>query len=395
MEFLKPEKIVFDVNKTLAAFEKKHLTLSWSSYDAAKTCEGLWFVRTFAKPSEKYPTAPIQREGSRSIPGTILQRLFESFVNDRIFNRPNFLYMGDILRWAEMNLEALFHLSAFRVDQQFEPEFKWTKDYFQKAHGFQKMKEIRDKYKLDPVFKSVELSFIDWDIFNSVYGSKENLLKRLKDMLPKILELFLEQKINLMSTLSEVYLRVEHGPFTLTGNVDFIHNKENPIEFLDIKNIQDGYEVFDGKYNLSAYVKDEQLKFYSALIYKGYKKIPGRMFFLEWSKGKTKDVSFSQDYVQSFQEDLNKIQQRGIEISHFLKSNMGTDLDVFGANFLKLSADKSSCTYCPGVEFCPSAKEKGITVFKASEQTLLKKETMRDILSKGVDPFRSVKDITL
>lgn len=383
--------ITYNVEKTRRAFEK-HLNISWSTYDNFCSCEGLWLLKGALKPSD---AQPLPRENSRSIPGTVIQKLFEVFVNSRIYARKDLQTYGDLYRWFETNLDAIFNLSAYDLEDQFRPEFAYTRDFFTKATGWKKLQEIRSAFNLDKAFTGVELSFIDWKIFNSVYTSKEKLLQRIKQMFPKIIDLFVQQNINLDHTTSEIYQKVSYGPYNLTGSIDFIHNKNQETGYFDtVDNLKDGYELFDGKYNLSSYVKEEQLSFYAYTIFLKTRKLPGRLFFVEWSKGNIREHPFSLAYKEKVEANLKRLLESGKRIDSLLATKSKVS-NFFEDNLCSLSAEKTHCTYCLGVDFCPAAKEKGISSFKSSEQNVLKNSTKEDMISKQLDPAKNTHDISL
>ncbi len=386
--------ILYDVALTKKAFEK-HLSLSWSAFDNFQSCQGNWFINYFLKaPPEALIT--IEKESSRAIPGTIIQKLFEVFINNRVYKRPEMKSLKNLTEWCQRNIVGLFHLSYFDMRDQHLPDFVYTKDLFKKTVGKSKLKQIQKEFGMDTAFDDINVSYIHDPTFNSIYTSKEKLLNRICEMIPKILELFVKMELNLDRTQSEMFLKIPvAGTFNLSGSIDFIYNKEQPSGyFSSLSDLRNGYFLFDGKYNLSSTVKEGQLQFYSYLLFQKTRKIPSKLGFVEWSKGQFKEVPFAIEYARKIEQTLISLRDSGVKISEILKTKNSATSSFFQDNLVPRNPGNPQCSYCLGAELCPDAKEKGFAPSQRTNYSALKKSTQNDILLQGLQNT-PVSEITL
>jgi len=199
--------------------------------------------------------------------------------------------------------------------------------------------------------------------------------------------------LNLDFMQSEIYLKIGLGKFTLTGSIDFICNtKQNSGEFCNLSDLRSGYTLLDGKYNLSATVKEEQLQFYSYLVFQKTRKIPEKLGFIEWTKSKFKEVPFNPEFVRYLEDTLLSVKEEGEKIKSKLADIKWVG-PFYESNLTSLCTG-AHCTYCLGVDYCPEAISKGIKGFKKSNSSKFKKSTLSDISNQGLSDA-PISEITL
>ena len=85
--------ILLDIDGTYKNLAKYN-TVSWSKLKGYETCQCQWFVSNFAYISNLEAAV---LEHTRAIPGTLIQKMFEIFINERIYNRPEFKTFDKLL----------------------------------------------------------------------------------------------------------------------------------------------------------------------------------------------------------------------------------------------------------------------------------------------------------
>ena len=379
--------IVYDVKKTAETFDEKGLNLSWSSFDNFQTCQGLWFINYFLKSPPELALPAITRENSRAIPGTIIQKVMEVFVNDRVYRRPEMQSMSQLLQWMQTNTLAVYHLGIFPVDYQFKPDFIKTKYFWENKYGRTQREFVKSTYGLDDCFKEVNLSFVDKATFDSIYKSEEQFLNALNSLYRKILELWIANALHLNSVMSEIPLKLGIQDFTFSGSVDFIYNPQqrDVSDFTTLSQLENGYFIFDGKYNISSYTKPEQLQFYAFLVHLKTKKIPGRLALLNWKKGEFKDFVFDSNYRAKIESVASQVLLSRSRIQKHLRNRSEPQGLFFYEDFVPLNPGPDNCQFCGAVSFCPAAMEKGIGDDFSFQDKMLAKLNAQNTIS-GLDP---------
>lgn len=359
--------IIYDKKLTQENF-KKHLSLSWSSFDNFQTCQGLWFINYFLKTPIDIVTPPIVKEHSRSIPGTLIQKMIEVFINERIYRRPDMNSLNSIIEWLQRNCISLYHLGTFPVEYQFKPDFIKTKNFWKNKYGKDQKEYVKQTYGMDDCIKEINISFVDKNKFSSIYGSEELFLSNILALFPKIMNLFVQEEFYLDRVLSEIYVKVPLKDFYLSGSIDFVYNpkQRDDTYFTTLTQLQNGYFLFDGKYNISSYTKKEQLFFYCYLLFLKTRKIPDRIALLNWKKSEFKNFEFDLQYKDKVESVLSSIQVEGKRIQSFLDNKQGDRGLFFLDNFVSLNPGENNCQFCTAINFCPAAKEKGIKEFSSA-----------------------------
>lgn len=388
--------IVYDVDKTKEAFTR-HTQLSWSSFDNFQTCRGMWFINYFLKSPSDLFVPPIEKENTWTIPGTIIQKVIEVFINERVYKRPEMNSLASLLEWLQKNTNAVYHLGIFPKEYQFQPDFIKTRTFWNNKYGKQQLAYVKQTYGLDDCIKEVNLSFVDKNKFDCTYGSEEAFLNKLNSLYPNILDLFIKENLDLDRVLSEISIKVPVGKFILTGSIDFIYNlrQKDDTCFTSLTQLQDGYFLFDGKYNISFSTKEEQLFFYAMLIYLKTRKIPGRLALLNWNKAAFKDSTFDMYYKTKMESVLSDVLSVGLQVNEFLNKKENKQGLFFQDNFISLNPGKTNCLYCPANSFCPAVEEKGILVDSEVANKIQAKQDAKKAISELTPSPENNPDISL
>lgn len=356
--------IVYDAKKTYFSFKDKYTRVSWSNFDNFQTCKGLWFFNFFIKPPEHMQVLSLAKEHSRAIPGTVIQKVMEIFVNDRVYKRSEMSSLPLLQEWFEHNSKAVYQLTKFDPEIQFQTEFLNTRKFWETNTGKQHLKKIKDEFGLDPAIKEVNLSFVDKAKFLGTYESEEQFHNKINNIYREVLALFLKENLYFDRVLSEISLNAVMEEFTLTGSIDFLYNpkQRDDICFTSLPQLESGYFLFDGKYNISSYTKKEQLFFYAYLLYLKTQKLPGRLALLSWSEAKFKDFVLDPDYPLHIKKIIQDMRDTAKKIISYLQDKEGVR-QFFKDAFLELNPGTTNCQFCSAFSSCPAAEEKGITLF--------------------------------
>lgn len=393
--------IIYSVEPTLKSFLRNN-KVSWSHFDTFQSCQGSWFIKYFLKSPPELCETQVVREDTRAVPGTLIQKLMEVFVNERVYTRPEMGTLSAIYEWFTKNTRLLFQLSTFPIDEQFKQDFLYTKDFWKKGRG-RALWQVALNNGLDPCIRDINISFLDPTAFERTYESPEKFLEKVANLYPEIIGWFAKQKFDLDWMWSEIPLRVElpKRDISLTGSIDFIYNpkQKDGTYFSSLAQLQNGYFLFDGKYKFSSYTKEEQLSYYSLLLYLQTGKLPDTTALLSWTEAKMKEFTFDLGYKEKVETVLTQLltaKKNLIEILDKKKENTGW---MFGENLVPLCPSESICQFCSAVEFCPAAVAEGISGrLEDSEQIfskLLAKRAAKNAISTLSEEDRSRGEITL
>lgn len=370
------QDIRYDVTATKNRLAKR-TQVSWSAFDSFRSCPSGWFVKYFMQAPGGAILLP--RDDTRSLPGTILQKVMEVFLNARVYARPEMVSMQTLLDWMTRNLVATYHLSRCEVSDQYVTEYQGKK-FWDTTLGKVRWERVRRNYGMDPAIKEINLSFVDGTTFNGTYGSEEEFLTKLKSIFEPVLRFFVENCFSLDRFLSEIPLKVPYRNFTLTGAIDFLYNtvQRGDMYFSSLAQLESGYQILDGKYNFSSYTKIEQLQYYATLlqIYTG--KTPESLSLLSWSTRKTIHAGFNPEYRKEIDTVLAQMETTGVELLSRLETAAGF---FFGDSLLPFVAEPTWCQFCPALLLCPEAKTKGITKNTDIATKIVAKQEMRKIIS--------------
>ena len=375
---------------------KKILKISWSKLNQYFACPASWFCINYA---EIIDVEQVQTNQTKAIPGTIVQKLFEVFINERVYKRPEMNSYDDIINWFQKNSRALFKLIARPLEDQYLFEYKNPRYFFKRKAGEKCIDEVRRVHKLDPCITPPQIAFIDWSMLEEDFGSsgisgEEGFLNHLDSLYGPIIDLIVENEINLNFMYSEAYIEAKLNKITLNGFIDFIYNKNQSGGTLySLNQLSEGFLVLDGKIRLSRYVSKEQLHYYATLLYLKYKKRPSHIGFLDWSTPKFAMYEFNPNYITTLKSKIVKIQNSYLRIKEFLS---GYKEDSIPLENLDLDYNPNPiCMYCPIFKICVPALERREEIEKFATAIENKKQTKKYLKEMNLDPDLPTQDIKL
>jgi hypothetical protein len=342
----------------------------------------------------------IQVDQSKAIAGIIIQKLFEIFVNSRVYRRPEMSTYEDILNWFDKNTRALFKLIARPLEDQYLSKFKNVRKFFKSKRGLGELEGIRKKYDLDSSITPPQITFINWDILEDSFGSEEGFFKHMNKLYDKNLKSFIEEGFILDRVLSEVYIQVKIDNVILNGYIDFLYNRNQINNFFDdVKKLYHGFMVLDGKYHVTRYVDKEQLQFYTSLLYAKHKKLPGEdLAFIDWSRAKFSFRKFDYAYYERLRQAVYQMKCVYNNVELFLnqsKSDIILLEDIISCKEIGLNYTASTaCVFCPIRLCCASAIARKDDLERYTSAIANKRETKKYLKEEGVPLDQPPQDIT-
>lgn len=373
---------------------KKGLVISWSKLRQFGECPVSWFCINYANITN---VQFVKINQTNAIMGTIIQKLFESFVNNRIYKREDMRTLEDIDQWFKMNSRAVFKLISRPLEDQLKKRYKNAREYFKRKAGKQDLANAIKTYGLDPCITPPQVTFIDWAMLDKDYGAEnmsgeEGFLSSLNDVYSPILEMFVEHKLNLDVMFSELYIKTKINGIWLNGYIDFIYNKNQEAgEFSDLRQLSEGYILLDGKKKISKWVHKEQLFFYGTLLYLKYKRVPSCVGFIDWTKPRFSMYNFDPNYLNILKDKIQVIQDTYNRLRQFM---LVYPNDLIPLRDFELEYKSSSnCVFCPLVEVCKIGVERKEELDSLMQAIENKREAER--LLKGVDRSKTIQEIGL
>lgn len=357
--------MLIDKNKTLDALEKRSGSVSWSEYTSFKGCQSSWFIQNYAA-TESADQERVQNS-LESIPGTIIQRVFEALVNDKVYERPNLISADSLQEWVRTQISNLIDLTLFNLKDQFDPVFQqtFTGHYFTKNRtGSASLRNAIDSGKLDPVFgTNIKPQFIDPDDLNTKYGSVEGLKKTLADVSINALSQFaLFAPVH--HTISEPWVTAKfHTGDKASGAIDFLTNgKAGPRPNNRLTNLQDGYYIMDGKYRVwKKYTNPDQLQWYLSLLRLSTRREPRDSHGLfDWSKAEYHSVQFDSTFLSRAMSTLDARQQTIAKLKGCIRAKPSSSFSIYDSG-LSFSASTDNCKFCLFRTQCQERQSAGIS----------------------------------
>lgn len=350
---------IISTSRTLANLEERRANLSWTKIKQAKGCPLSMLGSNYMAPAST-TAAPKKPDETYGVPGTLVQRALEMFVNNQIFTRPNFNTMGDLVRYlsnvsrssAALTIKDISfydHLLEYHID---------PRKYFRTDEGKRILEQKIHSGSIYPEMKNGnQLKFIDPKNFDRIYTSLESLLDHIDTLYLPILQSFHKMGVNLRATRSEVWFRAEYRKYKMMGAADFLVNQQagttfDPRTMYDLK---PGYVIMDGKYNVNSFTDPEQLNFYGAALLTQTKKAPAASFLIDWNKAAfSSPYKFDLAYMDQLDHYLDLFDAIYADVIAKLKS---TDADAVPISFF--ASDKcpaipstSNCKFCEIREDC-------------------------------------------
>ena len=325
-------QLISDREKSIKSLERGVKRISWSRFKDFR-CSSGYLIKYHG-----FFDAEVKRiDNTYSICGTVIQRFFQSWFNDRLYER-----VSD-KDWLYQQVELLVDIITFPIESQWELGPTW--DFF--VHN----KIGRDRvqkgfYKgLDPVFcYGLNIQFLDEEssYFKKNFKSRENLCAIIVRCILLSVEKIKEMQVPLDRTISEVLLEADIEGSKLVGQMDFLTNKFGIID--NVNYLKDGYILWDGKYSFGKSLDKDQLMYYAMIIKLFLGVIPSYMGFWNWSTGKPLWYNFTEDW---FKEILTKVQAMKFQLESVLDMWRSEDELDLGKCYLPFNPSINNCYYCP------------------------------------------------
>ena len=377
------------VTETNANF-KNYKKVSWSEYSSFKNCKKSWFCSYYAK----LLGVPFTREHTLALSGIIIQKLFEIFINERVYYRYD--NYQDLLDWFKSGMYGIYEIIVFPYKDQLDmanPRY-----YFRRNVGKNRIIEVRDKFSMDPLIKGFSPVFIDDKIFSSEFVTKDRFFDNLYKDICSVLESWKDLEIDLNLMLSEVYIRTKfYGDVYIHGQIDFLYNKSALSNFEDINQIRDKYILIDGKWKLSDFTLKEQLFFYSSLVYRRYKKLPEMVSFYSWTQREFKNYEFPDNFFETLKNEISQMIEVAVtlreECRELARKKIKTIMfdDFFNSIVKNSKVNSKNCFFCGVREFCDDCSYDRKSHIGANN----KRQTEKVLIEKGLCVDKGIQDFEM
>lgn len=325
-----------DAKSLSEKFSSSCQKISYSKFKNFSICESSWFVGNFIESDQKVVN---QRY---AVSGTIIQRIFQSIINDRKYNQ--YKSSKDLKNWIKQNVYGLSEILLFPLENQYLEPYK-NREFYKTEQGLALIEKIQKRYPLFDITTDISPNFIKFSEFCYDHKTVGAFAEKLSNIAIECCFNFL--KIDITSTVSETYLKYETPSGTiLSGIVDFIEKDYT----------KESYFIFDGKMNLNAYVSDLQLIFYSYLIYKNYGTLPYKTGFLGWKENILKEVQVAESDFMTLETEISTYEKRCIEIKNILNSIEDDYITLEKVlSILDQTPSYTTCKFCSIKESCPKS----------------------------------------
>lgn len=372
--------MLFDTMETLNSMLRNGHKLSWSKKNWYDSCPVQWFV-SMAKPLE---SETLMQENTFALPGWVIQKLLETFINHRVYNRPEMISIQSLYDWFDSNLGILTEFIMFDTESQ---------KYMGDVRGFFKLegKNLVDSaYKngLDRNISGFQPMFIKPDVFIATHKNMESLISRMSDIIHRVIDMWAKNGMNLNLVTCESFISSTIEGFAITGLTDYIYNVNGVKEIeKGFDSLEDGYILTDGKFNISRYVHEEQLQLYQTLIRIITGKTAGKIRFLDYNKTSYKEMAPDLHYYEKLVTDLCKIEQTYQRVLSFVRGQNRTfDILDIPENF---TPSMTGCSFCSYKNSCEAYQksEWGKDFFTIHNYKLEKDEQVKEFAGNGICEF--------
>lgn len=353
--------LIFGVNATLKRLNEKGYTLSWTRKNQFEGCQAQWFLNNICTPDPEVIVSPLLREDTYALPGWVIQKLFETYINGRVYR--SMKSVDESMKWFDRNLRILCEVVT-RIPYEGQLAVWNPRYFFDRGDGRAILSEAFEK-GLDPGMKDLQIHFIDSCVFERVNKDWESFYIKISDILRRVLEMWIRDGVNLdlmfCEQKVEAYLNIGVDQLHIEGFTDYIYNTYGEGCFENINSLKDGYTLLDGKYNLSRFVHEEQLQLYATLIYIMTGKMPEYMMFLEYKGCRYKAFQPDRGYVRRLRESCMRLTSVLAQIRSWLTSIKEYDCSIRDFDAVEapvvFTPNATSCCFCGARDICPSFME--------------------------------------
>ena len=351
-------ELLFGIDATLKNLEEKGHTLSWTRKNQFEGCQAQWFLTNICRLAPETIVCPLLREDTYALPGWVIQKLFETYINSRIYRK--FGSVDSAMEWFNKNLVLLCEtVTQFSYEDQMN--IKSVRYFFESEEG-KRLIEIARGRGLDPSVEGLQICFVDPCVFARVNKDWDSFYAKISNILRKVLEMWARDGVNLDLMLCEsridLDLNLGIDTFHIEGFTDYIYNTYGMECFDSIEKLRDGYTLLDGKYNLSRFVHEEQLYLYSTALSIMTGKVPEYMMFLEYKGCRYKAFQFDRGYISRLRESCMRMSSVLSALKSWLTSLRVSDPEQRDFDAAKapviFTPNAISCCFCLGRDVCPS-----------------------------------------
>lgn len=372
--------IPLSLHATAASFANGWQSVSWSKMTVFRKCQASWFFGNYGVPLER---TVYSDDEYAAIPGTITQRIWETVIND---HAP--LHQKDdaqLSLWMKQQARALWHAIAMPYEAQFNRSREEWRKFFRSVAGRQHLEWVTAQHGLSPSFyKGIQPKFLNVDKFLDAQRVKnlddyfDKLHLRFSSMLAK----FRAMNLDWTQFLSEKFIRAEFNGHKLGGGVDFLYNTtptfqknsfgkntNQTLPLVELKQLNDGYLMLDGKNQIGGHVDIGQLFFYALIIHLQYRRLPRMVGFIDWSKSDFVWYNFDLSQIEQMKRSVMAMQATAYRINEALQhvatrelGNPQASISVYDVPHLKFTPSRIACRFCGMRDRCSKAYEAGTNV---------------------------------
>ena len=352
--------VMINVAKSLESLRCSAARVSWSKIQQFERCPGNWFVENHAA----IPDRSAQIDDSlHAIPGTLVQRLWEAIINERLYRREGLCDPAKLSVWAGKQIEALFNCIAWPLEVQRSHPKEYWRGYFATDQGKVELTRLAEQHGLHPALRyHLQPKFLRHSQLFALHGGKSAFLSKLAGTFAPTLAELERANLDLDGILAEAFVSVEDGPTTLAGGIDFIWNRRRSSAglFDDLAMLEDGYVMLDGKIKIGPTVELGQLEFYAAVLLRLYGKRPSRLGFLDYLRAAISAPEFHDAMIDRILNRVERLRQGTEQILRDVSPTQDAMsrpvlLPISEVSNLNFTPSKLACRFCGISENCHAA----------------------------------------
>lgn len=355
--------LLIDAELTLQSLVSSLHRVSWTKLQQHARCPGSWIAENHAVFTVREAHT---QDHLHAIPGTILQRVWQAIINDRVYRREGLRDRHALATWAGRQCAALFQCIARPLHEQHQHPREVLRRYYLTEPGKNEFEQRAATHGLDPALWShIQPSFVDHDRLFRLHGGERKFFATLARTFAPTLATLERRGLDLDGFLAEVPVRASLGPAELAGSIDFIWNRRRSPSglFDDLGLLENGFVVLDGKFRLGPTTVIEQLDLYAAALRLGHNRTPSHIGLLCYGTGSLSLGDFDRGNMEGI---LDRVHEYSISVDALTASiatlvrdqprHHARHLVSFDAvPRLTLTPGRLACRFCSISRHCPKA----------------------------------------
>jgi len=277
------DSVSIDHAQTRNSLQENGRRISWSKLQQYERCPGNWLVENHAVFVNR---ADHTDDSLHAMPGTLVQRVWEAIINERIYRRDGLNESSALAAWAGRQIAALFDCIARPLAEQHRLGKDQWRGYFNTDAAKAELVALAEAHGLDPSLRyHLQPKFVRFEQLFKLHGGRDEFFAKLTRTFLPTLGAFNSAGLDLDGMLAETFVEARNGDNVLAGGIDFLWNRTRSAAgyFDDIATLADGYVMLDGKFQLGPTVDIGQLRFYATMLLLTYGKRPSRLGFLSYT----------------------------------------------------------------------------------------------------------------